>query len=703
MVEKEVVNSSDFNFKQFKKEVGLADRGPGNPRTRNKRKYKNCICTFDIETSRVNAGTASEPDDQAVMYIWQWCFLINLNRYIVVTGRTWEEFKDFCAALSKTCNKNVYYMVFVHNLSYEFQFLRGIYTFNKDLTLTDLDKHSEVFCIESRKILKCEMYDFLEFRCSYLHSNMSLKVYTEKFGAPHAKLSGEAFDYNATRYYYTPLTPEQLQYCYNDVIGLAEAIYIEMTHDGDNLYTFPLTSTGYVRRDAKKAMRQLPHTFVNSILPDIKVYTLLREAFRGGNTHANRYYANILLTEDTVGTMHSADRSSSYPDTECNCDLPVSAFFYEPGEIPEDRFTKIVYERSRAAVFRIRMSNVKLKDPTWGAPYLSISKCRNKRGCIADNGRVLEAAYLETTVTDVDFKILVNEYSFNFEVFDLAHARYGKIPRPLIDCTIDYYKAKTELKNVAGQELFYMKQKNKLNSIYGMMAQDPVKHTIPFLDDEYCKDNKTDDELLSEHNKRAFLAYQWGVWITAWARYRLEEGIRIVHETPGAAFLYCDTDSIIYLGDVDFTEYNSARIKASKESGTFATDPAGITHYMGVFEPEDDMIAFKTLGAKKYCYIDKKKKELHLTLAGVGKKTGAKELEKAGGIKAFKEGFIFREAGGTESVYNDHPDCSFFVNEDNIAIPISTNVVIRDSTYTLGLTTDYKDILNGIKREPVDI
>ena len=56
------------------------------------------------------------------------------------------------------------------------------------------------------------------------------------------------------------------------------------------------------------------------------------------------------------------------------------------------------------------------------------------------------------------------------------------------------------------------KSKNKLNSIYGMMAQNPVKQSIDFIDD----------------------------WMTAWARYRLEEGIWLA----GDNFVYCDTDSV---------------------------------------------------------------------------------------------------------------------------------------------------------------
>ena len=94
------------------------------------------------------------------------------------------------------------------------------------------------------------------------------------------------------------------------------------------------------------------------------------------------------------------------------------------------------------------------------------------------------------------------------------------------------------------------------------------------------------------------------------------------------------------------------------------------------------------MGAKKYAYTDDSG-ELHLTVAGVAKRKGAKELGK---IENFKEGFIFADAGGTESVYNDNPEITtYYIDGHNL--PITRNVVIRDSTYQLGLTAEYREIL----------
>ena len=649
-------------------------RNTGNPGGTQNRKlhYKDIIAAFDIETTRL-------PEiEQSIMYVWQ----LHLDGIGTIIGRTWDELWALLKQFRDELQKETV-CIFVHNLSYEFQFLRGIYNFQED----------EVFAVDSRKVLKCTMWDgAIEFRCSYLHSNMSLAQYTKKMGVEHGKLSGDEFDYSALRFPWTPLSDKEIAYCTHDVLGLVEAIKKEMEMDGDNLYTFPLTSTGYVRRDAKAAMRKSRNHGVKDILPDYELYTLLREAFRGGNTHANRYYTQRILHD-----VKSADRVSSYPEVMCNRQYPVSEFHKSCDNSPQ-RVIALITKQKKAVVCRVKLWAVMLVDEFWGCPYLSLDKCRNVINGARDNGRILSADYLETSATDVDLKIILNEYKFdNMEFSDVYYARYGYLPKPLIDVVQDYYRKKTELKNVPGQEVFYTKAKNKLNSCYGMMAQDPGKQSYIFKDGEWTAEEKEQSEIMEERNKHAFLAYQWGVWVTAWARYELEEGLKIA----GHNFVYCDTDSVKYIGDCDFSAYNRAKEKRSAETGAYATDKHGETFYMGVYESDGSYSEFATMGAKKYVYKETPYGETHCTIAGVNKKLGGKELDKNGGISAFRRGFVFREAGGTESVYNDHPT-NGVIEIDGHKLLITPNIVIRESEYTLGVSRDYASLLLEIGKETVD-
>lgn len=677
-----VVKCADFQPQTYFKNCPIVKNRRGNPAGK-KRHYIGITTAFDIET------TLLDDIEQSVMYIWQWQF----GEDITVIGRTWKDFLDTQKRVKDSLPEGYWLVVYVHNLSYEFQFLKGIYQFTPE----------DVFAIASRKVIKCDMCGCFEFRCSYKLTNMSLGQFTKKMRVTHQKLSGEDFNYSVKRYSWSEISEEELEYCINDVLGLVEAINVLMARDGDTLQSIPLTSTGYVRRNAKKAMRKnVHHNFVYSILPDIDVYKALREAFRGGNTHANRYYAG-----DIVKNVHSADRSSSYPDEICNREFPMTAFVpILPHDLNKEYIARCINIRHKALLLRVRIKNLRLKDPFWGCPYLSKDKCRNCHKIVDtfDNGRILRASSIETTITDIDLKIILSEYDGDIIFLQGWYAGYKKLPEAFVAEVIKYYRDKTELKGVMGQEIYYDKAKALLNALYGMMGQDPVKRSVIFKQcGDWDEDTKSDIELLGKSNEKAFLAYQWGVWVTAYARLDLEEGIRLVHETEGADFVYCDTDSVKYIGDVDWTLYNEERIKRGKESGSYATDPSGITHYMGVFEAEDNpetgvaYYEFKTLGAKKYAYIEREGEGVHCTIAGVNKKKGGEELDRFGGLSAFEEGFVFKDAGGTEALYNDDPQISE-IEIDGHILEITANVAILPSEYTLGITGEYERIIKYSKK-----
>lgn len=676
---------SDFDYKLWKK-FKPAPRPRGNQGGKNKQKFLNCICAFDIETTGI-------PEiRQSVMYIWQF----QIDDVITVFGRTWDEFSEFLIRTKKALPKNCKLLIYVHNLSYEFSFLKGIYRFTID----------DVFAVQRRKVLKCTMYQKFEFRCSYLQSNMSLQDFTRKMNVKHKKLTD--FDYGLPRYPWSSLTVEELLYCQNDVLGLVEAIKAEMDRDGDTIYTIPFTSTGYVRRDMKHAAKKLDHSYFQSMFPDKRQYYALKEAFRGGDTHGNRYYSDVELTG-----VHSYDRSSSYPDVLINCKYPIRPFEEIMFIPPMEQIEAGIYDRERCYLMRIRLYDVELKERDWGCPYLAKAKCRKIRGGQFFNGRILRADYLETTITDVDYRIIKDEYNFRPEVFQIWKSVYGYLPKAFRDVIIEYYKRKTALKNVPGQEIYYDKSKNLLNSTYGLMATDVLRIPIDYLADdgdfhydfedivsELHPDHevKTVDELLRIARRKSFICYQWGVYTTAWARLRLHEGIRLVSDPEhGRDFVYADTDSVKYIGEVDWTEYNEKRKADSLASGAWADDPSGKRHYMGVFEQEKDYDLFKHCGAKKYAGVIGGK--LTVTIAGVNKKKGSEELKAAGGLDALQDGFVFREAGGVAAVYNDLQNSFDYTLPDGKTLTISSNVYLEPSEYTLGKTQEYKDILTMCKQD----
>ena len=656
-----IIRPDEFNFNLLS-ELPIIER----KKKKESRKYLDIVCAFDIESTRL------VEIEQAVMYIWQMQF----GNDITIVGRTWEEYFNFIQKIADYIRDIAYLVIYVHNLSYEFQFLKGLYDFDS----------TEVFATEPRKILKCEMFECIEYRCSYMLTNMSLDKFLKKYNVENKKLT---YDYNKIRYSWTTLTDDELDYCINDVKGLVQALTLQLKHDNDTLATIPLTATGYVRRDVKEAMKSYNHKQLKDMLPSVKVYKALREAFRGGDTLSNRWN-----TDEIIEDISSCDIVSSYPASMLMCKYPMSRFILEKPE----NFRKLYKSKTKALLFKVIFIGLDLKTNTQGHAYLSRDKCREIEHAVYCNGRILRADYLETTITDVDFSIIEERYKWqDMVVFKLWSANYGMLPLQLRQVIINYYKIKTELKGaIEGSDdyLFYMKNKEKLNSCYGMTVE-AIKDELLFKNGEFVYEDRPLKELVNKHNKRAFLNYAWGVWTTCWSRRRLADGINIVtkNDTEPFNFIYSDTDSIKYIGDVSFKDYNDKVEIEAIRSGAYATDNNGEVHYMGVYEDEGYKLPnrFKTLGAKKYVLEDEDKK-LHITIAGVNKKLGGIELGK---LENFKDGFIFNKAGGTESVFNDKVDM-YYLTLEGKRLHITDNVVIRDSTYTLGIIAEYQAILQGL-------
>ena len=646
---------------------------PDNPRA--KIVYANALMAFDIETTRLD-------DDNAVMYIWQ-CGLYVDDEYYITYGRTWEEWTALQGALNARLG-GMTIICLVHNLSYEFQFLAGLYDF------------ADVKCLKSRKILSATC-GCIEYRCSYIWTNKTLSKFLQEMNVSHLKKSGAEFDYSKTRYPWTPLTETEIEYCQNDVIGLLEAAAKKISQDGDTLYTVPRTSTGYVRRDAKQALSQTP---LGALKPTEEIYKKLRMAFRGGNTHANRYFAGKVLSG-----VQSVDRTSSYPDVMLNQKFPMKPFKKCPDGIATVRRALL---SGLAILCTMTIKGATLRNPLWGCPYIPVSKCQMLTNPLEDNGRVLEADALTIEVTDVDMQIILDEYDGAFDFTDIYTAQKDYLPEPFTDCIKRYYKIKTALKGIEGSEYEYMKSKNLLNSLYGMTATDPGKDDVIYDADsgEYVQ-QETD---VIKNIKKSFLPYQWGVWVTAYARQELEEMIKIA----GNNFVYADTDSCKFIKSesISYESYNNRCKIASIDHGAYAVDRHGITHYMGVAEMEGEYYQFLTWGAKKYASQDKMG-HIDITIAGVRKKStknaagdivewgGADELEDAGGLEKFAPGFVFRKAGGLESVYNDHVYKK--INVEGHDLQITRNVCLRPSTYAVGITCKYATLLDALQDTYISI
>lgn len=675
----------DCNYYYFR---NLANRNICSDKRGNN--YINLPISFDIETTSIKdkgRSTVEQKDRYlGFMYIWQFCF-----NDVVIMGRTWEEllyfFDKLHSELELSDGRRL--VIYVHYLAFEFQFIRNFIEIES------------VFARRKRVPMKVQFNHGFEFRCSYFLSNMPLDKFIKN--TPNAKFlkrSGDDFDYHVMRLPNTPLTESQLGYCYCDVRGLCEAIAHLL--EEDTIASIPLTSTGFLRRDARKVVRSNKENISNIIETQLSptLYVLCKTASRGGNTHANAIHSNQILHN-----LKSKDRKSSYPAEMVVDRYPVSKFrIATPTESNVRSLTQ-----EYACLIDITLYDVSLKR-VQVMPYISLSKCiAVSKERTMDNGRITHCSHCSFVCTDVDFNIICSQYRFSsIEVRSIYVAQYGKLNNEFRNLIMEYFYEKCRLET--GDKYLYAKFKNKINAFFGMMLTDICNPDIIYNSStvEPWTTSEIDlESMLAAHYKKrsTFLIYQHGVWVTANARYRLQEALDLV-DSDG---VYCDTDSVKYMGDYDaeFKALNSRWLDICDNNDIKPyVDVNGKRTYLGKWEDDGDYELFKTLGSKKYAYTEKgdEKQELHITVAGLSKEKGAEYLDSIGGIEKFKIGTVVpkSKSGRTVAYYNDEIEIKT-ITIDNCTFTTSSNVAVIDAEYTFGISDDYYDYLATFGESETDL
>lgn len=668
-----------------------------------RRLYNDDILTFDIETTSLfdiegdlKPFDYSLPKDYytgrnkvALPYIWQ--FGYNDNVYYC------RDFFLFATLLQTISEPKIHNFIYIHNLAFEFEYLLNIVKRYK-WTIENLIARG------LRKVIQFTIPEInTTFRCSYALTNLSLQKSGEQFNTPHSKLTGD-LDYNVARSPFTPLDKDkELPYCENDILVMYEFLSIYKKEYG-SVKQIPLTQTGEVRRDINKRVNYGFHKKVWDNIPNSTIYQLLMWAFLGGIVHANYIY-----TGKVIKNLGSFDYSSSYPFRMATCKFPQGKFF----RIDENEID--FYKEKCCILYHIKIKNFKSKILNH---YIPSSKCINKKGCRYDNGRIIKGQEIETTITDIDFEIIKDCYEIEeIEYIDLYACYKTYLPYEIIDFILEYFENKTKLKGIEEKDYLYRKNKAKLNSSFGCAVTNQLKSNYIFdmkNPDKMWEMGEFTEEFIEsaidkmKQSYSTLFIYSVGVWITAYARQGLWKLVSQIDKD--SAYYDTDSDKIKnykkYLPIIE--QINKENLQAIEKVCEYydipierftPTDIKGKKHTLGLLEFEGEYEEFKTLGAKKYVY--RENGELHMTLSGV-RKSAVTLLNND--INNFKNGFEFDYSiNKLNMIYRDGKNKQepfTFTDKDGKEYhcsDIEFSVVAQPTTYTLGITKEYEQLLEFIE------
>lgn len=670
--------------------------------TSKKKQYYNIVCAFDIETTSFYSNQLdSKKEKVAIMYCWQ----MAINGHVIF-GRTWDEFISVMNRLTSFFHlyENRRLIMYVHNLAFEFQFIR------KRL------EWESVFSIEQRKPLYALTTGGIEFRDSYLLSGYSLAKLGDNLQKYHVrKLVGD-LDYSKIRHSKTPMTEKEIAYCENDVLVVSAYIQEEIEKAG-NITRLPLTKTGYVRNycrnkcfygdDRHKTNTKIYQKYRELILSlklDSEEYKQLKRAFQGGFTHAAaRFSGKVEKNVDSI------DFTSSYPYVLLSEQFPMSS-----GRIVEvktkEEFQK--YINLYCCLFDVDFTHLTPK--IINENYISLSRCYQHEKVVVNNGRVVSADKITTTITDVDYTVIEKTYDWDsMTIYNFRIYNRGYLPTNFVKSILKLYSDKTTLKGVEGKEVEYLVSKGMLNSCYGMTVTDIVRDEIIYSDEWDIE--KADVEKDIEHynkSRNRFLYYPWGVWVTAYARRNLWGGILAF----GDDYIYSDTDSIKCINIEKHFDYinsynNTVKLKLQMAADYHKIDfelfqpktIKGVKKLIGVWDWETEnnkYTRFKTLGAKRYMIEQDGK--INITVAGVNKKSAVPYLVKKYGdtiFDAFTNDLTIpkEHTGKMTHTYIDERKTGVitdYLGNKNTYDEYSA-VHLENAEYSLSLSQAYIDFLKG--------
>lgn len=604
----------DFDFSVFDKIMYICRAGNGHTGET----YNDCIIMADTETSKEKYKINCRN------YVVAWTISIRAFDTNIVTlyGTKPSEFVE-CIINMHNRLQGEKTIIYWFNMSYDWVFLRKF-------IMQKLGTPDKQLNIKPHFPLFINFNNGIILKDALMLAQRKLEKWAEDLDVEHKKAVG-CWDYDKVRNQNEPFMLDELHYIENDTLSGVECLQKMMNSLHKHIYSMPYTATG-IPREAVRTIGKEYHArdMFKRIVPDFFIQQMLEKVFHGGYTHANRFRISITVK----GEIICLDFGSSYPFVMLSEKYPMEKFAPLEENVTPDFIIRNAEQY--AYIFKLIMMKPELKRKDEPMPVLQMSKAKSINA-IEDNGRILQAEMVEIYTNEIDLQIICEQYKFKGLCTDVYYSEKGYLPRWFTDYVFKCYQDKCELKD--GDPVLYSLAKSKLNSLYGMTVQKPVKQMIDedYQTGAYAVNKEIDEsELYEKYVKKytSILPYQWGVWVTSYAFKNLHTLGKCV--APDGIWLYSDTDSCYATRwDMDkVNEYNEG-CKAKLAANGYGCVTIGDRQFwLGVAEVDGIYSEFRTCGAKRYVcrYADipkyripdekgrTKANKLKITVAGVPKK-----------------------------------------------------------------------------------
>lgn len=353
----------------------------------------------------------------------------------------------------------------------------------------------------------------IELKDACLLFSTSLANFIKNTCPEHPKLIG-TYDYKKYRVSENDFTDIEKLYCESDIKGFAIGMH-RIRKDFQNDFGMDIldsyTAGSFAMKFAKTKIEDIENLFPKVVFP--------REYVAGGRTYLNPYYANKIVEGITT-----VDANSFYPSIMVNTKLPCGKQTRE--NMNSNQLREYLKSNTNKYVFAKLINGVIQYDDMY-SPITSLDEIG---GRIYPNlAGASDNIYLDDNILR-DEKLIHENCIFECRIFE------GKIG------IFEYMKDVFHLKNVYKlQEKYGLELTVKiiLNASYGKFIQRDLVKEFDFFDGIIAETGS------KTQLKGWYLYPPMGSAITANCRYELTKYMNEL----GNRFIYCDTDSLTFIGE----------------------------------------------------------------------------------------------------------------------------------------------------------